>query len=120
MDCDDIDLRLDKQKEKQIIKAKYLVFDTWRRRVEKPSLKLNIQDTKIMASCSITPWQIYGKTVADFIFLASGPITSRPIDGETLKKLVDVNFWAPKSLQMVIATMKLKDTYILKRKLRPI
>ena len=57
---------------------------------EKVGLKLNIQKTKIMAS---------------------GPITSWEIDGETL-------FWgAPKSLQMVIAAMKLKDTFSLKGKL---
>ena len=59
---------------------------------EKVGLKLNIQKTKIMASCSITSWQIDGKivqTMADFIF------------------------WAPKSLQMVIAAMKLKDAYSL-------
>ena len=52
-------------------------------------LKLNIQRTKTMASTPITSWQIEGKTVADFIF------------------------WAPKSLQMVIAAMKLKDAYSL-------
>ena len=53
---------------------------------EKVGLKLNIQKTKIMASGPIIAWQIDGETVADFIF------------------------WAPKSLQMVIAAMKLKDT----------
>ena len=54
---------------------------------EKVSLKLNIQKTKIMASGPITSWQIDGETVADF-------------------------FWgAPKSLQMVIAAMKFKDAY---------
>ena len=52
---------------------------------EKVGLKLNIQKTKIMASSPITSWQIDGETVADFIFLG------------------------PKSLQMVIAAMKLKD-----------
>ena len=56
---------------------------------EKVVLKLNIQKTKIMASGPITSWQIYGETVADFIF------------------------WAPRSLQMVTAAMKLKDTYSL-------
>ena len=60
---------------------------------EKVGLKLNIQKTKIMASDPITSWQIDGGTVADFIFLA------------------------PKSLQMVIAAMKLKDTYSLEEKL---
>ena len=54
---------------------------------EKVGLKLSIQKTKIMASGPITSWQIDGETVADFIF------------------------WAPKSLQMVTAAMKLKDTY---------
>ena len=59
---------------------------------EKVGLKLNIQKTKIMASGPITSWQIDGKTV------------------ETLF------FWAPKSLQMVIAAMKLKDAYSLEGK----
>ena len=56
---------------------------------EKVRLKLTIQKTKIMASGPITSWQIDGETVSDFIF------------------------WAPKSLQMVIAAMKLKDAYSL-------
>ena len=56
---------------------------------EKAGLKLNIQKTKIMAS---------------------GPITSREIDGETVKTVSDFIFWAPKSLQMVTAAMKLKGT----------
>ena len=60
---------------------------------ETGGLKLNIQKTKIMASGPITSWQIDGETVADF------------------------NFWAPKSLQMVIAAMTLKDAYSLERKL---
>ena len=60
---------------------------------EKVGLKLNIQKTKIMASGPIPSWQIDGETVADFIFGAS------------------------KSLQMVIAAMKLKDTYSLEGKL---
>ena len=63
---------------------------------EKVGLKLNIQKTKIMAS---------------------GPITSGEIDGETLKTVSDFIFWAPKSLQMVTATMKLKDVYSLEEKL---
>ena len=63
---------------------------------EKVGLKLNIQKTKIMASCPITSWQIDGETV------------------ETVQTL----FWgAPKSLQMVTAAMKLKDTYSLEGKL---
>ena len=61
---------------------------------EKLGLKLNIQKTKIMAS---------------------GPITSWEIDGETLETLAD--FWAPKSLQMVTAAMKLKDAFSLEGKL---
>ena len=60
---------------------------------EKVGLKLNIQKTKIMASVPTVSWQIDGETVADFIF------------------------WAPKSLQLVIAAMKLKDTYSLEGKL---
>ena len=60
---------------------------------EKVNLKLNIQKTKIMASGPITSWEIDGETVSDFIF------------------------WAPKSLQMVIAAMKLKDAYPLEAKL---
>ena len=65
---------------------------------EKNDLKLNIQKTKIMAS---------------------GPITSWQIDGETVETVSDFIFWAPKSLQMVIAAMKLKDTYSLEGKLWP-
>ena len=63
---------------------------------ENVGLKLNIQKTKIMAS---------------------GPITSWQIDGETVETVSDFIFWAPKSLQMVIAAMKLKDTYSLEGKL---
>ena len=63
---------------------------------EKVGLKLNIQKTKIIASGPITPWEI---------------------DGETVETVSDFIFWAPKSLQMVIAAMKLKDTYSLKEKL---
>ena len=62
---------------------------------EKVGLKLNIQKTKIMASVPITSWQIDGETVADFIF------------------------WAPTSLQMVVAAMKLKDAYSLEGKFWP-
>ena len=65
---------------------------------EKVGLKLNIQKTKIMAS---------------------GPITSMQIDGERVERVSDLFFWAPKSLQMVIAAMKLKDTYSLEGKLWP-
>ena len=63
---------------------------------EKVGLKLNIQKTKIMAS---------------------GPITSREIDGETVETVSDFIFWAPRSLQMVTAAMKLKDAYSLEEKL---
>ena len=63
---------------------------------EKVGLKLNIQKTKIMAC---------------------GPITSWEIDRETAETVSDFIFWDSKSLQMVIAAMKLKDTYSLKRKL---
>ena len=64
---------------------------------EKVSLKLNIQKTKIMAS---------------------GPITSWEIDGETVETVSDFLFFlAPKSLQMVIAAMKLKEAYSLEEKL---
>ena len=60
---------------------------------EKVGLKLNIQKTKIMVSGLFTSWEIGGETVSDFIF------------------------WAPKSLQMVTAAMKLKDAYSLEEKL---
>ena len=60
---------------------------------EKVGLKLNIQKTKVMASGPITAWEIDGETVSDFIF------------------------WAPKSLQMVTAAMKLKDAYSLEGRL---
>ena len=62
----------------------------------KVGLKLNIQKTKIMAS---------------------GPITSWQIDGETVERVSDFIFWASQSLQMVTAVMKLKDTHSLEGKL---
>ena len=65
---------------------------------EKAGLKLNTQKTKIMAS---------------------GPITSWQIDGKTMQKWQTLFFWAPKSLQMVTAAMKLKDAYSLEGKLWP-
>ena len=65
---------------------------------EKVGLKLNIQKTKIMAS---------------------GPITSWEIDGKTVEAVSDFTFWAAKSLQMVIAVMKLKDVYSLEGKIWP-
>ena len=49
--------------------------------------------------------------------MASGPITSWEIDGETAETVSDFIFWAPKSLQMVNAAMKLKDSYTLEEKL---
>ena len=70
---------------------------------EKVGLKLNVQKTKIMASGPITSWQMDGKTVetvADFIYLF-------------------IYFWIPKSLQMMLAAMKLKDAYSLEEKLWP-
>ena len=63
---------------------------------EKVALKLHIQKTTIMAS---------------------GPITSWQIDGETVETVADFIFWAPKSLQMVIAAMQLKHAYSLEGKL---
>ena len=63
---------------------------------EKVGLKLNIQKTKIMASGAITSWEI---------------------DGETMETVTDFIFFVSKSLQMVIAAMKLKDTYFLEEKL---
>ena len=65
---------------------------------EKAGLKLNIQKTKIMASSPITSWEI---------------------DGETVETVSDFIFWAPKSLQMVTAAMKLKDACSLEKKLWP-
>ena len=65
---------------------------------EKVGLKLNIQKSKIMASSPVTSWQV---------------------DRETVDTVTDFIFWAPKSLQMVIAAIKLKDTYSLKEKLWP-
>ena len=65
---------------------------------EKVGLKLNIQKTKIMASSPIMSWQT---------------------DGETMETVTDLFSWAPKSLQMVTAAMKLKDACSLEAKLRP-
>ena len=63
---------------------------------EKAGIKLNIQKTKITTS---------------------GPITSWQIDGETVETVQTLFSWAPKSLQMVTAAMKLKDTFSLEEKL---
>ena len=65
---------------------------------EKAGLKLNIQNTKVMASGSITSWEI---------------------DGETVETVSDFIFWTPKSLQMVTSAMKLKDACSLEEKLWP-
>ena len=65
---------------------------------EKVGLKLNIQKMKIMASSPITSWEI---------------------DGETVETVSDLFWGAPKSLQMVTAAMQLKDTYSLEEKLWP-
>ena len=65
---------------------------------ENAGLKINIQETKIMASGSIPSWQI---------------------DEESMETVTDFMFWAPKSLQMMTAAMKLKDTYSLEGKLLP-
>ena len=62
---------------------------------EKVGRKLNIQKTKIMGSSPITSWEI---------------------DGETVERVSDYYFWAQKSLQMVIAALKLKDAYSLEEK----
>ena len=63
---------------------------------EKTGLKLNIQKTKMMTSSPITSWQI---------------------DRETMETMTDFIFWAPRSLQMVTAAMKLKDSCSLEEKL---
>ena len=63
---------------------------------EKVGLRLNIQKSKMMASRPITSWEI---------------------DGETVETVSDFSFWAPKSLQIVIAAMKLKDAYSLEENL---
>ena len=73
-------------------------LDESERGERKVDLKLNIQKTKIMVSDPVTSWQI---------------------DGETWKQWETLFFWAPKSLQMVTAVMKLKDAYSLEEKLWP-
>ena len=65
---------------------------------DKVGLKLNIQKTKVMASSPISSWQI---------------------DGKQCKECQTLFFWAPKSMQMVTAAMKLKDAYSLEEKLWP-
>ena len=86
--ADDTTLMAESEEESLLMKVK--------EESEKVGLKLNIQKTKIMAS---------------------GPITSWEVDGETVETVSDFIFWAPKSLQMVTAAMKLKDAYSLEGKL---
>ena len=85
---DDTTLRAESEEELKSLLIKVKVES------EKVGLKLNIQKTKIMAS---------------------GPITSWQIDGGTMETVTDFTFWAPKSLQMVTAAMKLKDTCSLEK-----
>ena len=89
--ADDTNLRAESEEELKSLLMKV------KEESEKAGLKLNIQKTKVMAS---------------------GPITSWQIDGETMEKVTDFIFGAPKSLQMVTAVLKLKDTYSLEEKLR--
>ena len=89
--ADDITLRAESEEELKSLLMKV------KEESEKVGLKLNIQKTKIMAS---------------------GPITSLEIDGKWWKQCQILFFWAPKSLQMVTATMKLKEAYFLEGKLR--
>ena len=68
-----------------------------------------------LASCS--PWGHKELNMTEQLIMASGPITSWQIDGETVETVLDFIFWAQKSLQMVTAAMKLKDAYSLEGKL---
>ena len=88
--ADDITLMVESKEEPKSLLMKV------KEESEKVGLKLNIQKTKIMASSPITSWQI---------------------DGETVEIVVDFIFWAPKSLQMVTAAMKLKDAFSSEEKL---
>ena len=88
--ADDINLMAESEEELKSLLMKV------KEESEKVGLKLNIQKMKIMAT---------------------GPITSWQIDGETVETVSDFILGAPKSLQMVIAAMKLKDTYSLEGKL---
>ena len=88
--ADDITLMAESEQELKSLLMKV------KEEIEKVGLKFNIQKTKIMAS---------------------GPITSWEIDGEQWKQCQTSFFWAPKSLQMVIKAMKLKDAYSLEGKL---
>ena len=89
MHADDITLMAESEELKSFLRK-------MKEESEKFDLKLNIQKTKIMAF---------------------GPITSWRIDGETVETVSDFIFWAPKSLQMVTAAMKLKDAYSVEGKL---
>ena len=88
--ADDITLMAESEEELKSLLMKV------KEKSEKAGLKFNIQKTKIMASGTITSWEI---------------------DGETVETVSDLFFWAPESLQIVIAAMKLKDTYSLEGKL---
>ena len=88
--ADDTTLMVEREKELKSLMMKV------KKESEKLGLKLNIQKTKIMAS---------------------GPITSWQIDGETVETVTDFIFWDPKSLQMVTVAMKLKDACSLEEKL---
>ena len=88
--ADDTTLMAESEEELKILMMKV------KEQSENVGLTLNIQKTKIMASCPITSWQI---------------------DGEAMETETDFIFWAPKSLQMVTAAMKLKDTWSLEGKL---
>ena len=90
--ADDITLMAEREEEQNSLLMKV------KEESKNVGLKLNIQKTKIMAS---------------------GPITSWQIDGETMETVRDYFFWAPKSLQMVTAARKLKDAYSLEGRLWP-
>ena len=87
--ADDINLMVESKEQRSLLMKV-------REESERVGLKLNIQKTKIMASSPVTSWQM---------------------DGETVETVGDFVFLAPKSLQMVIAAMKLKDAYSLEGKL---
>ena len=91
--ADDTTLTAESKKELKILLMKV------KEESKKAGLKLNIQKTKFMASSPITSWQIDGETV------------------EMVRDFIFGGFWAPKSLQMVTAAMKLKDTCSLEEKL---
>ena len=76
---------------------------------ELKSLLTNVKEESVKVGLKLT--------IQKMKIMASGPITSWEIDGETVEIVSDFIFWAPKSLQMVIVAMKLKDTYSLEEKL---